>query len=237
MKAVVLAGGKGTRLAPFTTVLPKPLLPISDIPILEVLIRQMKHAGVEEIIITVGHLAGLFEANFQDGKRFGVKISHSLEEIPLDTAEPLALIPDLQEAFFVMNGDVLTTMQFGKLLASHRAQGAAATIATHQRNVQIDYGVIEANQAHVITGYKEKPSTNYMVSMGIDVFDPSVLPYISKNEYLNFPDLVQKLIAADEKVVAYTFDGYWQDLGRPDDYASANEHFPELREQILREGD
>jgi len=234
MKAVVLAGGKGTRLAPYTTVLPKPLLPISDIPILEVLIHQMKQSGVDEIIITVGHLAGLFEAYFQDGKRFGVRITYSLEEIPLGTAGPLSLIQDLDETFFVMNGDVLTTLHFEELLATHKSQGALATIATHKRDVLIDFGVIEANHAHEITDYIEKPTFDYMVSMGIYVFEPSILRFIPKNKYLDFPDLVQKMIAAEEKVVAYPFDGYWQDLGRPDDYALANQQFPSLRDQILR---
>jgi len=234
MKAVVLAGGKGTRLAPYTTVLPKPLLPISDIPILEVLIHQMKQSGVDEIIITVGHLAGLFEAYFQDGKRFGVRITYSLEEIPLGTAGPLSLIQDLDETFFVMNGDVLTTLHFEELLATHKSQGALATIATHKRDVLIDFGVIEANQVHEITDYIEKPTFDYMVSMGIYVFEPSILRFIPKNKYLDFPDLVQKMIAAEEKVVAYPFDGYWQDLGRPDDYALANQQFPSLRDQILR---
>ena len=141
MKAIVLAGGKGRRLAPYTKILPKPLMPIGDMPILEVILRQMKIAGIDEVVLTVGHLSELMRAFFQNGEQFGLKISYSYEDKPLGTAGPIALIDGLDESFLVTNGDVLTTLRFGELLRFHKEQNAAATIAAHQRDVKIDLGV------------------------------------------------------------------------------------------------
>jgi len=235
MKAVILAGGKGTRLAPYTNILPKPLMPIGDRPILEVLLRQMKSAGINEAVLTVGHLAGLMEAFFQDGKQFGLKIRYSYEDIPLGTAGPLALVNDLKDTFVVSNGDVLTTLDISKLVEFHRAQRSIATIAMHHRRVKINLGVIKCNGGHEITGYEEKPSIDYMVSMGIYVFEPAVLKYIPKNQYLDFPDLVKIMLAAGEKVCGYEFDGYWQDLGNPGDYHQAQQDFESMRSQFIME--
>jgi NDP-sugar pyrophosphorylase family protein len=233
MKAVVLAGGKGTRLAPYTTILPKPLMPIGDMPILEILLRQMNRYGVDEVILTVGHLSHLMCAFFQDGRQFGVKIRYSFEECPLGTAGPLSLIEGLDETFFVSNGDVLSTLNYQDLLAYHRHCGGIATIAAHVRKVHIDLGVIQRNEKNEIIGYLEKPSYDYYVSMGIYIFEPRVLSYIPYNSYLDFPDLVLKLILAGERVVSYPYDGYWMDLGRVDDYEQAVKDFENLRPQIL----
>ncbi len=237
MKAVVLAGGKGTRLAPYTTILPKPLMPIGDMPILEILIRQMRLAGIDEVIITVGHLAHLLQAFFQEGQKFGVKITYSFEEKPLGTAGPLSLLSGLDETFLVVNGDVLTTLNLSDLISKHRQSQAVATIATHYRQVKVDLGVIqyanEAKKGGEIVGYIEKPSYDFFVSMGIYVFEPAVLKYIPVNQYLDFPNLVLKLIESKERVMGFPFDGYWQDLGRPDDYAQAIQDFEALKEQIL----
>jgi NDP-sugar pyrophosphorylase family protein len=236
VKAVILAGGKGARLAPYTKILPKPLMPIDDMPILEVLLRQLKYAGIKDIVITVGHLAALMRTYFLDGREFGLNITYSYEDTPLGTAGPLALVPDLDEAFFVMNGDVLTTLDFKSLLKFHRSQKAMATIAAHQKTVKIDLGVLQhAPNSFELTGYIEKPSYEYVVSMGIYVFNPGTLRYIPKNQYLDFPDLVLKLIAAGEKVVHYPYDGYWMDLGRPDDYEQAAQDFAGMRSKFLRE--
>jgi len=235
MKAVVLAGGKGTRLAPYTKILPKPLMPIGDMPILEVLLRQMKHAGVEEVVMTVGHLAELMHSFFKDGSQWGLNISYSFENCPLGTAGPLSLIDDLDETFLVSNGDVLTTLDLRELIAFHQSQGAAATIAVHRRQVKIDLGVVQWDENFRIHGYIEKPSYDYVVSMGMYIFEPRVLQYIPHGKYLDFPDLVLKLIAAGEKVAGYPFDGYWKDLGRPDDYEQAAEDFCRMQEQFLPE--
>lgn len=237
MKAVVLAGGKGTRLAPYTRVFPKPMMPIGDKAILEVLLLQMKHAGVDEVILTVGHLAGLMRAFFQDGGQLGLKIRYSIEKQPLGTAGPLSLIgaSDLTDTFLVSNGDVLTTLDIADLIKFHKASGSIATIATHERSVHIDLGVIKTNGDHTINGYIEKPDIDYLVSMGLYVFEPGVLNFIPTGKYLDFPDLVKKMIAAGERVSAYPFSGYWQDLGRPDDYEQANIDFEHMRSQFLPE--
>ncbi len=254
MKAVILAGGKGTRLAPYTTILPKPLMPIGEMPILEILLRQMKRAGVQEVIITVGHLAHLLQAFFQEGERIGLKIRYSLEDHPLGTAGPLSLINHLDETFLVANGDILTTLNMSNLVKAHRKSNATATIATHERKVKIDFGVIQfkntnqqsadgsllhshevSSKPQQITGYIEKPAYDFFVSMGIYVFEPRILQYIPPNQYLDFPDLVLRLIENQERVMGYPFKGYWQDLGRPDDYAQAVQEFEGLRKQILGE--
>lgn len=236
MKAVVLAGGKGARLAPYTKILPKPLMPIGDMPILEILLHQMKRAGITEVILTVGHLAELMHAFFQDGERFGLHIEYSYEDHPLGTAGPLSLVADrLDETFLVVNGDVLTTLDLNELITTHRSSGAIATIASHTRQVKIDLGVLQTNGSNELTGYIEKPTYNLLVSMGIYVFQPSVLSFIPYNQYLDFPDLVLNMIKKGERVMGFPFDGYWQDLGRPDDYEQAIQEFDSIKSQILGE--
>lgn len=235
MKAVVLAGGKGTRLAPYTKILPKPLMPIGDMPILEILLRQMKRAGISEVVLTVGHLAELLHAFFQDGGRLGMPIRYSYEDHPLGTAGPLRMVEGLNETFLVTNGDVLTTLDLRTLIDHHCRSGAAATIAMHKRQVKIDLGVVERDGSNEITGYIEKPTYEFHVSMGIYVFEPRVLTYIPKGEYMDFPDLVLRLIKEGERVTGYPFEGYWQDLGRADDYEQAVQDFSALRPQILGE--
>jgi NDP-sugar pyrophosphorylase family protein len=235
MKAVVLAGGKGTRLAPYTRIIPKPMMPIGDKAILEIMLYQMCRAGIDEVILTVGHLAGLMRAYFQDGSNFGVHICYSFEDHPLGTAGPLGLIEGLNETFMVCNGDVLTTLNLRELINFHKQNQGVATIASHQRQVHIDLGVIQMNGDHTIIGYQEKPTVDYLVSMGVYIFEPSVLQYIKKDQYLDFPDLIKILIAEKKKVLAYPFDGYWEDLGRADDYEQANIDFEQMRSQFLPE--
>jgi len=233
MRAVILAGGKGTRLMPYTTVLPKPLMPIGDMPILEVVLRQLKAAGIDRVTMAVGHLAELLQAFFGDGGRFGLPIDYSMEEKPLGTVGPLTLIPDLSGTLLMMNGDVLTTLDYRDLIKCHRESGAMVTIATYVRQVKIDFGVIESNDQNMLTGYVEKPNLDYRVSMGIYVFEPGILSYLRPGEYHDFPDLVKTLIAQGEKVFSYPFSGYWLDMGRPDDYARAIEEFESRRADFL----
>jgi NDP-sugar pyrophosphorylase family protein len=236
MKAIILAGGKGARLRPYTKILPKPLMPIGDMPILEILLRQMKRTGlIDEAILTVGYLEELLRAFFKDGQRFGLKIDYSFEEHPLGTAGPLSLIEGLKETFLVTNGDVLTTLDMAELVRYHRENGAAATIAMHARQIKVDLGVLELDGNNQVEGYIEKPTYDFNVSMGIYVFEPGVLDFIPKNEYLDFPNLVLKLLAAGEKVMGYPFSGYWQDLGRQEDYEQAVDEFERMRSQILGE--
>jgi NDP-sugar pyrophosphorylase family protein len=233
MKAVVLAGGKGSRLAPYTRILPKPLMPISDMPILEVILQQLKAAGIKDVVLTVGHLSELLHAFFRDGSQFGINITYSYEECPLGTAGPVALVHGLDEAFVVMNGDVLTTIDLRDLVRFHKEQKAIATIAAHHRQSKLDLGVIQKDGDYRITAYIEKPVSDFLVSMGIYVFEPAVLSYITVGQYLDFPNLVQKMIAAGERVIAYQYDGYWEDLGRPDDYERASRDFDNMRAQFL----
>jgi len=235
MRAVILAGGKGQRLRPYTTVLPKPLMPIGDMPILEVVLRQLKGAGVTRVTMAVGYLAELMQAFFGDGKRLGLQIDYSFEEKPLGTVGPLTLIPSLADEtdFIMMNGDVLTTIDYGQLIARHRASQADVTIATYRREVKIDFGVIETDADDLLSGYVEKPRFDYRVSMGIYCFQAQVLQRLKAGEHCDFPDLVKSLIAAGRKVASYPFEGYWLDMGRPDDYATAIEEFESRRDEFL----
>ena len=237
MRAVILAGGRGTRLLPYTTVFPKPLMPIGDMPILEVVLRQLKGAGITKVTMAVGHLAELLQAFFGDGTRLGLEIGYSREDRPLGTVGPLTLIDGLQDTFLMMNGDILTTIDYAHLIQTHRISGAVATIATYVRQVKIDFGVLETNAADLVREYTEKPVLDYRVSMGIYVFEPGILKYLTQGQYRDFPDLVKTLIADNKPVRSYPFTGYWLDMGRPDDYAKAVEEFEARRRELLREED
>lgn len=233
MKAVILAGGKGRRLQPYTTCFPKPLMPIGDRPILEVIIRQLRDRGVDEVIMAVGHLAELLMAFFGDGRQIGMPIQYSREDRPLGTAGCLSRIRDrLPETFLMMNGDILTSLDFSDLIAYHREQGAIATVALNRREVYIDFGVVELGEGNLIVGYREKPRLSHLVSMGIYIFEPEVCAYVDEEQYLDFPDLITRLQEGGEKVAGYVFDGYWLDIGRPDDYERANRDLDELARLI-----
>ncbi|MFZ2376718.1 MAG: sugar phosphate nucleotidyltransferase [Methanothrix sp.] len=232
MKAVILAGGLGTRLKPYTTVFPKPLMPIGESPILEIIIRQLKARGFDEITLAVGHLAELIMAFFNDGSKYGLKIDYSREEKKLGTAGGLGLLKNrLKDDFLVMNGDVLTSLDFSEFLAFHKRTGSKATIALNQRHVDIDFGVIELDSDRRLRGYTEKPRIDYLVSMGVYAFHENILEYIPANSYLDIPDLMKRLLADGETVNGYIHEGYWLDIGRPDDYEKANED----TENIYRE--
>ena len=199
-------------------------------PVLEIVLLQMKKAGLTNFILTVGHMAELLRAFFGNGERWGINIEYSMEEIPLGTAGPLSLITNkLDSTFVVTNGDVLTTLDFNKLIDYHNSSGSIATIASHSRKVNIDLGVLQFNNKDQLTGYIEKPTYNFDVSMGIYVFEPRVMGFLQYNQYLDFPDLVLVLIKSGEKVKHYGFDGYWQDLGREEDYEQALQDFERLR--------
>ena len=172
-------------------------------------------------------------AFFADGARFGLRIDYSVEDTPLGTAGPLALIDGLEDTFLVMNGDVLTTLDYATLVAYHRERHAAATIGMHERSVKIDLGVIQLDDANRVVGYIEKPTYDYRVSMGVYVFEPMVLRYVQRDVRLDFHELVWTLLADDQLVVGYPYDGYWLDIGRPDDYARAIEEFERMRSQFL----
>lgn len=236
MKAVILAGGKGTRLEPYTTVFPKPLVPIGNRPILDIIIRQLAYYGFRDIILTVGHLSELIQAYFKNGiidLAHDIKLTYIKEHMPTGTAGSLQSIPNLREAFLVMNGDLLTTLDYNKLVAYHREKGGVLTIAMHKKHVKIDLGVMEINSDGFLDSYIEKPERIYNVSMGIYIYEPEVLTYIEPNSHLDFPSLVQRLLDAGEKVAAYPCDDFWLDIGNHDDFAKAQVEFERQKHKFL----
>jgi len=235
MRAIILAGGKGRRLAPYTVTFPKPLVPVGDMPILEVVIRQLARVGFDHITLATGHLAELLMAYFGDGSKWGVRIDYSRETEPLGTVGPLALIDDLPETFLVMNGDVLTTLHYDWLYNYHENSQADLTIACHRCNTQVDLGVIEFNGQHQVTGYREKPTIPYDVSMGVYIFQRSVLELFSAGETIDFPTLVTRLVARKANVKVFMSECLWLDIGRPSDYATASEIFTARIEEFLPE--
>lgn len=229
-KAVILAGGKGSRLGPYTTVLPKPLLPIGDRPILNVVIERLRSAGFAEITLAVDHLARLIRVVFGDGSEQGVHIRYSEATSPLGTAGALRAIDDLDAPFIAMNGDVLTTLDFAALYQAHLDTGDALTIASHRRVVEVDYGVlsIEADgtaSTTPIVDYDEKPKIHYTVSMGVYAVSPEALRHVPPDQPFDMPDLIQRLIDAGERVGSYLYDGLWFDIGRSDDYEQALDEY------------
>lgn len=221
MRAVILAGGKGRRLRPYTAVFPKPLVPLGDRPVLEIVIRQLKDAGVERITVAVGHLAGLIEAYFGDGRRFGIPIEYSIEREPLGTAGPLGIIPDLDEDFLVMNGDVLTDLDFAAFFRAHTAAGSIATIAVYEKPVEITLGVLKLDESASVVEYQEKPTVHFPVSTGIYCFRPDVLQHLEPGTRLDLPDLIRILVSSGHRVAGHCFQGTWLDIGRPEDYEAA----------------
>jgi NDP-sugar pyrophosphorylase family protein len=238
-KAVILAGGKGSRLGPYTTVLPKPLLPVGDRAILDVVVHQLRDFGFTELTLAVGYLAHLVRAVMGDGSNHGVKISYHEEEEPLGTVGPLATIEGLDDTFLVMNGDVLTALDYSRLLDVHRESGNVLTIASHRRTVHTEYGVLhlngEAGETKLVSGFEEKPALPYVVSMGVYVLEPHALDFIEPGRYLDLPDLVLKLLGAGEPVGSYLYEGYWLDIGRHEDYEQALAQFHELRHMFLND--
>jgi NDP-mannose synthase len=236
-RAVVLAGGKGSRLGPYTTVLPKPLLPVGDHAILDVVVHQLRDYGFRELTLAVGYLSHLVRAVMSDGSRHGVKIAYHEETEPLGTVGPLATVDGLDDTFLVMNGDVLTALDYRNLVDIHREAGNVLTIAAHRRVVRTDYGVIhldgDAGETRIVTDFEEKPELPYVVSMGVYVLEPHALDYVPEGEHFDFPDLVLKLLEADEQVGSYLYDGYWLDIVRHEDYEKAIEEFEQLKPLLM----
>lgn len=235
MKAVILAGGKGTRLYPYTTIFPKPLVPIDDKPIIEILLRQLKYHGISSVTVSVGHLAELLMTFLGKGEKFGIPIEYVSEDRPMGTVAPLTLIKHLPEDFFLMNGDVLTNINYRDLFEFHLANKSALTIATFSKEVNVDLGVLVTDEQNRIADYIEKPAYKYDVSMGIYVFNRSIIRYIPENEYYDFPTLVKSLLEKNIKVMSYPFDDIWLDIGRPADYEEAQNLFKSLRDKLLPE--
>ncbi|MBA3285017.1 MAG: NTP transferase domain-containing protein [Nitrosopumilus sp.] len=234
-RAVILAGGKGTRLKPYTVVLPKPLMPIGDFPILEVIIRQLAYFGFDHITLTVNHQAEIIKAFFGDGSKWKIKIDYSLEEQPLSTMGPLSLIGDLPENFLVMNGDILSDINYKEFYDFHLLNANAFTISSYVREQINLYGVLEVNEAGKLSGFKEKPKTTFEVSMGIYMLNKSVLKYIPHNQSYGFDTLMLDMMKNNSAASVKKFAGYWLDIGRPDDYMQAIEEFEQKRKLFLHE--
>lgn len=220
---------------PYTAVIPKPLMPIGDVPILEVALTQLRKHGFKDIIVSVGHLADLINAFFKNGKRLGVRIKYAFEDEPLGTAGPISLvINQLKDDFLIMNGDVLTTLNYKKMFAYHKKNKAAATIGLYQREVKIDFGVIKSNQKMELCGYTEKPTYYFDVSMGVNILNPGIVKkYIKRKERLDIPELMTRMMDNGEKVLCYKEPCYWLDIGRADDYRTAIEIFDLKRDMFL----
>ena len=231
MQAVILAGGLGSRLKPYTITIPKPLLPLGDYSILEIVTRQLAAAGIRRIALTLGHLQHLFAATFADGKKYGVEIDYYIEEEPMGTAGSLRLIKDLEEDFIVMNGDILTTLNYRELFKLHVSKKAWGTIALNKRKVDIDYGVVQYSDEGWLQDYIEKPSLPYSVSMGVYVLSRKCLEFIPEKGKFDMPQLMLAMHKAGKQVLCFSSDCYWQDIGRFDDYQQASSDFinnPEL---------
>jgi NDP-sugar pyrophosphorylase family protein len=236
VRAVIFAGGLGTRLRPYTAVLPKPLMPIGDRPMLDILLTQLSGHGFERITISTGHLAELVELFCGDGTRYGLEIDYFREDEPLGTVGSLGFIEDLGEPFLTINGDVLTDLDYAALMREHVASEAAATVATKVQHVHVPLGVLRFHdpaEPDRCTGYEEKPQLDYTASMGVACWHPRVVERIGPGERLDFPDLIRRLIDAGDVVRAHRSDAYWLDIGRHEDYAKATEEFDEIRARLL----
>lgn len=235
MMAVVLAGGKGTRLMPYTAVFPKPLMPLGDMPVIEILLRQLARAGVTRVILAVNHLHHLIRAFCGNGSSFGLDIEYCLEDEPMGTAGPLKLMRDcLDDEFIVTNGDLLTDFDMAAMISRHRERDSSASMAVFERQISIDFGLIETDEAMRLTGYREKPVWPHLVSMGLYMFSrDAVEPHLKDNTYLDMPDLMKMLIASGISVDCIRQTCSWLDIGHPDDYAKAQSIFRDRRELFL----
>lgn len=235
--AVVLAGGEGRRLRPYTTVLPKPLLPVGDQSILEIILRQLAGCGFDEAVLAVGYLAELIEAFAGDGSRFGIKVRYVRESGKLGTAAPIAHIGGLPDPVLVMNGDVLTDLDYSAILQHHQDSGAQATVAVMRRTLNIEFGVVEVDEAGILTDLVEKPSLSHLISTGINVLSADAISMIPSEGQFDLPDLVHALRRAGERVSVYEMGGTWLDIGRPSDYEAALTEFESNPGRYLQPGE
>lgn len=223
MQAIILAGGKGTRLKPYTTTIPKPLVPVGEQPILGIILGQLREAGFKKVTITVNHMAELIMAFFGNGERFGIEIAYSLEDRPLGTVAPVKLIKDLPEHFIVMNGDLLTDIDYAAVYNAHIASGAELTITTFRRDNKIDFGVIDVDEnTGRVVGFREKPNYHFVVSTGVYVYSRVLLDRVPLNQPYGLDNLVLDMLKDGVPINTYAHQGYWLDIGRPDDYEQAN---------------
>lgn len=233
MRAIILAGGKGTRLKPYTATIPKPLVPIGgEMPILEIIIKQLAHAGFTHITIALNHMADFIKAFFGDGSKWDLKIDYSTEDKPLSTIGPLTLIENLPDNFLVMNGDILCDLDYRGFYEHHCKNNNDVSVSVYKRDSKIDFGVLQYNDNQRITKFIEKPVYQFDVSMGIYCLHRRVVAGLVKNEPYGFDNLMLDGIRDDKHLEAVPFSGFWLDIGRPDDYDFANENFPEISRKL-----
>ncbi|MEE6308629.1 sugar phosphate nucleotidyltransferase [Plantactinospora veratri] len=234
MHVVIMAGGKGVRLRPYTTALPKPLVPIGDsYAVLEIVLRQLAARGFTRATLAINHLGSLVRAFVGDGSRFGIEVEYLEEHVPLSTVGPLFMMRDrLPEHFLVMNGDILTDLDYADLLRVHAGSGAPLTVATFRRTVKIDFGVLATEHGRVVR-FEEKPTLDYRVSMGVYGLSAAAIESYPAGLAFGFDQLMLDLIAQERLPASYDFDGYWLDIGRPEDYDEANRSFEMLRPLLL----
>lgn len=233
MRAIILAGGQGVRLRPYTSLLPKPLVPIgNEFSVLEIIMKQLKNYGFNHVTISLNHMAHLIQAFLGDSSKWGLEIDYSIEDTPLSTIGPLTLIDNLPENFLVMNGDILCDLNYQEFYDHHVKHGNLVTVSTYKRKVKVDYGVIQRNDNNEIVGFLEKPEYSYEVSMGIYCINKSVVDGLKKNTKYGFDDLMLDGIKNSRNYVAKPYDGFWLDLGRPDDYDYCNDKYQELKGKL-----
>jgi NDP-sugar pyrophosphorylase family protein len=232
-RAVIQAGGKGTRLYPYTAVLPKPLMPIEEIPILEIVVRQLVHYGFRDLTITIGHLGHLIMAVLGDGSRFGARIDYLRENKPRGTIGALSGLRDVNGPILVMNGDLLTDFDFRDFLDTHLAGTTDLSVGTYNKKFPVSLGVLDLDENNNAVGFREKPVLTFPCSMGIYAINPRLLPLIPRTGMFGFDDLMALCLARRIAVRAQPFDGLWLDIGRPEDYASAGDLFRQHRDRFL----
>jgi NDP-sugar pyrophosphorylase family protein len=232
-RVIIQAGGRGTRLAPYTTVLPKPLMPVEERPILEIMIRQLVGQGFDRITITLGYLGALIMAVVGDGRRLGAVIEYVHESDPRGTIGAVRLVEELDEPFLVMNGDLLTDFDYRDFMDVHLAEGADLSVGVYQKSVPISLGVFDLGKGNRIVGFREKPTIALPCSMGIYAFDPKLLELIPRSGNFGFDDLMRVCLERDVHMRAHMFNGIWLDIGRPEDYASATHLLQEFRDRLL----
>ncbi len=229
MQAIIMAGGKGVRLQPYTSIIPKPLLPVGEMPIIEILVKQLSFLGFTKVSIATGYLGELIQSYLGKGEKYGIEIEYSFEKRPLGTVAPLKLIPNLKENVLVMNADILTDLNYKTLMNFHIEENAAITLSVYKKRERIDYGVIDTDENSRLTAFREKPYSEVNINMGIYIINRQVLDYLPENQQVDFPDLINHLISKNKKVLGYDFKGYWQDIGQHLDYERVQEEFQKIR--------
>jgi NDP-sugar pyrophosphorylase family protein len=222
-EAIVMAGGQGKRMLPYTTVLPKPLMPLGDAPVLAYLLRKLHAHGIRHVCLAVNHLHHLIQAFFGDGGALGLSIEYAVEDRPLGTCGPVSQVLDrMSDRFLLLNGDLVTNLDFTRVMTDHQVHQAAATVAVLRRSTQLEFGVLDTDDTGRVTAIREKPKTEYLISMGVYVLTRDTLrPFLAPNATLDMPDLLNAMVSAGHPVHAYFAECDWLDIGRPEDYARA----------------